>query len=136
VTATASLGVPVEKLERAIFAQFETIADKPVTDAELAKILKQAKSQFVYALDGVMNLGYWLGELEVVASYKLYGEFLDRLGSVTKSDVRRVAAKYLSETNRTVGWFVPSNGDRPTKKASSRRVRSTGHRRAFRGEAE
>ena len=43
-----------------------------MTDAELAKVLKQARSQFVYATDGVMNRGYWLGELEIVASYKMY----------------------------------------------------------------
>ncbi|MCL4393397.1 MAG: insulinase family protein [Chloroflexi bacterium] len=136
VTATASLGVPVDKIERAIFVELDKIAAKPVSGDELAKVLKQAKAQFVYATDGVMNLGYWLGELEVVASYKLYGEFLDRLASVTKADVQRVAAKYLAETNRTVGWFVPSNGSRPKTKAKPSRTRRASNRRVKRGRAE
>lgn len=116
VSATARPGLAIDRIEKAIFAELERITDKPISDAELAKVLKQARSQFVYATDGVMNLGYWLGELEVVASYKLYGEFLDRLASVTKADVRRVAEKYLSETNRTVGWFIPTNGAQKTKR--------------------
>ncbi|HEX7589164.1 MAG TPA: pitrilysin family protein, partial [Anaerolineae bacterium] len=122
-TATVRPRVPVEKVERAIFAELDKIASKPVTDAELAKVLKQARSQFVYATDGVMNRGYWLGELEIVASYKMYDTFLDQIASVTKADVQRVAAKYLVETNRTVGWFEPADGvaARRTPKASAKK---------------
>ena len=110
VAATARPGVAIEKVERAIFAELEKIATKRVTEPELAKVIKQARSQFVYAADGVMNVGGWLGQLELVASYKLYETFLDHLAKVTRDDVLRVAAKYLGETNRTVGWFIPTNG--------------------------
>ncbi|MEW5720474.1 MAG: pitrilysin family protein, partial [Chloroflexota bacterium] len=110
VAATVRPGVAVEKVERAIFAELEKIATMRVTEQELAKVIKQARSQFVYAMDGVMNVGGWLGQLEVVASYKMYESFLDNLTKVTREDVLRVAAKYLGETNRTVGWFIPTNG--------------------------
>lgn len=114
VTATVRPGVAIEKVEQAIFAELEKIATKPVTDQELEKVIKQAKSQFVYATDGVMNRGYWLGQWEMVDSYKRYATFIDQLAQVKKSDVMRVAAKYFAETNRTVGWFVPTN-DAPRK---------------------
>lgn len=123
VTATARPGVPVERIEKAIFRELERIVSSQITDAELAKVLKQARSQFVFATDGVMNLGYWLGELEIVASYKLYGEFLDRLSAVTRAQVREVAEKYLKDTNRTVGWFVPTNGAHHVRAKPSRRAR-------------
>jgi len=110
LSATARPGVPIEKIERAIFAELDKIAKKAITDAELAKVVKQVKSQFVYATDGVMNMGYWLGLLEIVASYKMYDEFLANIMRVTKADVQRVAQKYLTPTNRTVGWFVPVTG--------------------------
>jgi len=110
LSATARPGVPIEKIERAIFAELDKMVNKPVTDAELAKVVKQVKSQFVYATDGVMNMGYWLGLLEIVASYKMYDAFLDSITRVTKADVQRVAQTYLMPTNRTVGWFVPANG--------------------------
>ena len=122
LSATVRPGVKIEKVERAIFAELEKIASKPITDAELAKVIKQAKSQFVYATDGVMNVGYWLGMLEIVASYQMYDSFLDNIKQVTKADVQRVAAKYLVETNRTVGWFVPSNGATP-RRAPAKRAR-------------
>ncbi len=110
VAATVRPGVASEKVERAIFVELEKIATTRVTEQELAKVIKQARSQFVYAMDGVMNVGGWLGQLEVVASYKMYESFLDNLTKVTREDVLRVAAKYLGETNRTVGWFIPTNG--------------------------
>lgn len=118
VSATVRPGVPVQKVEQAIFSELDKIASKPVQEAELDKVIKQAKAQFVYATDGVMNLGYWLGQLEIVASYKMYETFLDKLMQVSKQDVMRVAQKYLSETNRTVGWFIPTNGasKTPTRK--------------------
>jgi zinc protease len=121
VAATVRPGVPIEKVERAIFAELDKIAGKRVTEEELAKVIKQARSQFVYAADGVMNVGGWLGQLEVVASYKMYETFLDNLAKVTREDVRRVAANYLGGTKRTVGWFIPTNDGAAGKRARQSR---------------
>ncbi len=110
ITATARPGVPIKKIERAIFAELEKIAAKRITDEELETVFKQAKVQFVYATDGVMNVGYIMGQMEIVASYKNYATFLADLERVTKADVQRVAQKYFAETNRTVGWFIPTEG--------------------------
>src|SRR5512135_1972814 len=130
VAATVNPGVTVQKVEDAIFKQLEKIAAKPVTDEELETVFKQAKTQFVYATDGVMNLGYWLGQLEMVSSYKMYDRFLDGILAVKKENVTRVAAKYFAETNRTVGWFLPTDGAAPapgkpagkqSKKASAKK---------------
>ncbi len=121
ITSTVRPGVPIEKVEQAIFAEVEKIASKPITDEELATVIKQTKSGLVYATDGVMNLGYWLGELEIVASYKMYETLLQNIENVSKADVTRVAAKYLTENNRTVGWFIPSeDGGQPRAKATRR----------------
>ncbi len=109
VSATARPGVPLEKIEKAVFVELDRIADKPITDLEYEKVLKQTRAQYVYGEDGVANHGYRLGMLDVVASWRMYETFLENLESVSKDDVQRVAAKYLAESNRTVGWFVPSN---------------------------
>ena len=47
--------------------------------------------------------------LDIVATHQMYDTFLENLEAVTKDDVQRVAAKYLAETNRTVGWFIPQD---------------------------
>lgn len=107
ISATARPDVPLEKIERAVFAELEKISSKPITDNEYEKVLKQTRAQYVYAEDGVGNHGYRLGMLDVVASWRMYETFLENLENVTKDDVQRVAKKYLAESNRTVGWFVP-----------------------------
>jgi zinc protease len=108
VTATVRAGSSLQAVEAAALAELERVAHEPLAAAELAKVLKQAKAQFVYAGDGVVNLAYWLGLLEMVTSHQNYDLFLGRLAAVTKDDVQRVAAQYLTSTNRTVGWFVPA----------------------------
>jgi zinc protease len=120
ITATVRPGVAVEKIERVIFDELDKVANKPVADQELEQVFKQAKVQFVYATDGVMNKGYLLGEFEIVSSYRMYDEFLDKLLQVKKQDVQRVAAKYFTETNRTVGWFIPAD-----EKVRTRRGRAS-----------
>lgn len=109
ISATVRPGIEIERLERAIFDELDKLAKKPIGDDEFNKILKQTRAQYVYAEDGVSNHGYRLGMLEVVASYKMYDTFLQNLERVSKQDIQRVAAKYLAETNRTVGWFVPTS---------------------------
>ncbi|HZQ09828.1 MAG TPA: pitrilysin family protein [Anaerolineae bacterium] len=131
VSATARPGVSLERIERAIFDELDKIANKPITDAEFEKVLKQTRAQYVYAEDGVANHGYRLGMLDVVASWQMYDSFLSNLEQVTKDDVQRVAKKYLAETNRTVGWFIPTNdgtmnmpsrnGKRATKSSSAKK---------------
>ncbi len=108
ISATVRPGVDIARVERAIFTEVDRIASTPISDDEFQKVLKQTRAQYVYAEDGVSNHGYRLGMLEIVASYKMYDTFLENLEKVTKEDIQRVAAKYLPETNRTVGWFVPA----------------------------
>jgi hypothetical protein len=46
--------------------------------------------------------------MDIVDSYTRFHTFLDDLVTVSAADVQRVAQTYLVETNRTVGWFVPT----------------------------
>lgn len=107
VTAASRRGVDIAKIERAIFDELEKIRREPIGDEEFDQAIKQTEAQFVYANDGVRNWGYWLGILEMVMSFKMNTSFLGRVRRVTKADVQRVAARYLAETNRTVGWLIP-----------------------------
>lgn len=133
VSATARPGVSLEKIERAVFAELEKISTKPITDGEYEKVLKQTRTQYVYAEDGVANHGYRLGMLDVVASWRMYETFLKNLEAVTKDDVQRVAKKYLAEMNRTVGWFVPTNRgatNMPSANGSEKRRTAAGAKKS------
>ncbi len=106
--ATVREGRSLEEVERALWDEVKRIQDEPVSEEELAKAQKQARAQFAYALESVTNQALWLGLMEMVDSYTRFHSFLDDLSIVTAADVQRVAQTYLVETNRTVGWFVPT----------------------------
>jgi zinc protease len=106
--ATVREGRSLEEAEGAMWEEIQRIRDEPVSEEELAKARKQAKAQFAYALESVTNQALWLGTMDMVDSYTRFHTFLDDLMTVGAADVQRVAQSYLVETNRTVGWFVPS----------------------------
>jgi len=122
IEVTARHGVDPARLEQAVLSEVEKIIREPISERELVTVLKQIKAQLVYASDGVANLGYVLGLFETVATYRLYLTFLDNISKVRPADVQRVAATYLTETNRTVGTFIPT-GPEPEAKAGSQRSR-------------
>ena len=55
------------------------------------------------------NQAYMLGYLESIYSANMYDEALEKLAAVTPEEVKRVALTYLTEKNRTVGWFIPTD---------------------------
>jgi len=54
----------------------------------------------------VTNQGFWLGYSAVVADTDWFETFLDRLEAVTVEEIQRVANRYLSQRNRTVGHYL------------------------------
>ena len=105
--ATAQPGVSNEKLEKALLEQVEKLQTTPIAADELKRALNQAEASYIYGRDSVESQGQQLGEFAVRGNWK-YGEtYLDNLRRVTPADVQRVAKKYLTPNNRTVGYFEP-----------------------------
>ncbi len=123
--ATLRPGVKIEKVEAVLLGELDRISSNYVTKEEMRSVLKQTKAQFVYANEGVINRMLWLGMLDIASTHKVYDQFVTNLERVTKEDIRRVAEKYLVETNRTVGWFVPTDGagKRAPKASAKKRAR-------------
>lgn len=94
-------------VEQALDAELERVQTQPVTEAELAKALKQARAFFAYDTESVTRQGAWLGITEIFGTYEWFEKHLDRLAAVTVADVQHVAQTYLVKTNRTVGQFIP-----------------------------
>lgn len=108
IDATPRPGVSLEQIEGVAFQEVERIQKEGVGREEMERALKQARAQLVYGSESVTDQGYWLGALEAIDSYETYGRLLERLNQVTPEDVQRVAQQYLTETNRTVGWLIPT----------------------------
>lgn len=107
LSVTLRHGVALAEAERALFAVIEGLAAEGPTDEELARAKKQVRAQFAYGTETVTSQAYWLGSMECVAGYGLFGELLRRFDAVVADDVKRVAGEYLTERRRTVGWLEP-----------------------------
>jgi zinc protease len=107
--ATVQEGRTAEEVEAALLAEVERIQQEDVSPAELQKVLKQVRAQVAYANESVTSQALSLGMWEVLDRYDRMERVPGELSAVTAEDVRRVAQRYLTDRNRTVGHFVPDN---------------------------
>ncbi len=119
ISATLRPTIALEEVERTVFDEIERIRRDGVQAEEVEKAVKQVRAQFVYASEGVTNQAYWLGNLEMVNRYTMLDEIVERIAAVTAADVKRVAQTYLAPTNRTVGWFEPTESTGAAEAPSS-----------------
>lgn len=111
ILITLREGQAHEAVEAAFEQAIQRVVDEGVTQDELDKAKKQARSLFAYGTEGVTGQAFWLAFSENFESYEWYEDYLSRLERVTLDDIRRVAAQYLHASQRTVGWFVPVPDD-------------------------
>jgi zinc protease len=90
----------------ALDAEIRKVQEKPVSKAEIARAIKQARAVFAYGSENITNQAFWMGYSEMFASYKWFLTYLDNLAKVTPDDVQRVARKYLTPQARVVGTYL------------------------------
>lgn len=110
VVATARAGVDVRAIEERTLAELDRLAREPVAEAELAKMKKQARAQFVFAQDGVYRTALALGAFASVDGVEAFPRLLERIDRVTADEVTAAASRYFRERNRTTGWYLPEAG--------------------------
>lgn len=121
IALTLRPDVSPDRAEAAVLAELTRLAEQPIDAAELEKVRKQARAQWVYAADGVTQQAVLLGSTEIVAGGTFLAEFEERLASVTPRAVQDAAARVFDDRNRTVGWYLPAAGQpvSPTGAASA-----------------
>ena len=106
-SATAQPGHTNAELEQALLKEIATLQATPISAEELTRAVNQAEAGYVFGKDSVEQQGEQLGEDAMKGDWR-YGEtYLSYLRKVTPADVQRVAQKYLTADNRTVGYFEP-----------------------------
>lgn len=98
-------------VEAALWEVVDGAAAGDISEAEVARAIKQSRAQFAYGRESISQQAYWLGFSSVVTSPEWLARYLDSMAAVTLDDVRRVAAAYLRRERCTAGWYVPRNGD-------------------------
>ncbi|MEX2355893.1 MAG: pitrilysin family protein [Thermaerobacterales bacterium] len=98
------------QVEETVLTMIDELAAEGPSAEEFARAVKQMRAQLAYGTDGVLSQAMLLGRLAMIGREDDFDR-LDRLiDAVTPDQVRRAAAAYLHEDNRTVGWFVPRHG--------------------------
>ena len=110
VSATARPETEPEQLEAAALAEVEKLITEGVSDAEVAKVRRQVKAGHVFSTEGVTSLARYLGQYEMANSWRTFETYVDDLMRVEPEDITRVAKTYLTDLNRTTGWFLPTPG--------------------------
>ncbi|MFQ5656212.1 MAG: M16 family metallopeptidase [Candidatus Methylomirabilales bacterium] len=100
-------GKTVEEMEKALYAEIEQLKTDLVSPRELQKAKNQIEASFIFSQDSVFSLARQLASYEIVAGWRYWQAYLPGIRGVTREDIRRVAHKYLSAENRTVGILVP-----------------------------
>lgn len=105
--ASVMPGRTTEEVEKALTEEIEKLKREPISDRELQKAKNQLETAFLLGQDSILDSAEELASYEMAASWKLWGDYLAGVRSVTKDDLLRVARRYLDEDNRTVGILVP-----------------------------
>lgn len=107
INAAVADGQTLNAVEEVILGEIERLTTGGITPAELAKVQAQLRARFVYDSDSVTDIAHQIGYFETIASWTAYHGLSSRLEAVTVDQVNAAAAKYLTPSNRTIGWFEP-----------------------------
>jgi len=117
IYAIAGNGISASDLEKALLDQIDNIAKSGVKDTELQKVKNQKLMEFYHSLETINGKANSLGTYDVFfGDYKKMFEAPEAYQKVTTEDIKRVAAKYFTERNRTVGYLLPEKTEKAPAK--------------------
>ena len=105
--AVPNQGVSVDTLEATILNEIEKIKNGDLKQAELDRVRTNARANLIRSLDSNAGLAQTFASAESQqGDWKKVFTNLEKLKEVTLDDIQRVAQKYLTKDNRTVGTIV------------------------------
>lgn len=117
VSATLSPDADADQVEAILNDEVQRLVNEPVGDAELERVRKQIRAQFVYSQQSASSKAYLIGALAMVAPEQTPDGLLEAMLAVTPEDLQRVAATWLVPNHRTTGWLIPSDTNGPQASA-------------------
>jgi zinc protease len=98
----------LEKVRDVMISVVEGIGKSGVTQEEVDRARQRILKNRELAASDPNRIGVELSEWAAQGDWRLYFLHRDRIEKVTPEEVKEVAAKYLTLSNRTVGFFVPT----------------------------
>lgn len=103
-------GVTAEDLEKAMEAEVDKVVNNEISEEEYQKLINQAENDFV------MQNQRSSGVVNNLATYytffkdaNLINTELEKYRSITRADLKRVAAQYFTKNNRLVVYYLPKS---------------------------
>jgi zinc protease len=98
----------------ALDAEIVRVQSERISEAEIARAIKQARALFAYGSESITNQAFWMGYSEMFADYNWFLAYLEKLSAVTPADVERVAREYFRSQSRVVGTYLPTGNEEGT----------------------
>lgn len=112
IYAVAGDSISAPDLEKAILNQIDKICKDGVSANELQKVKNQKLMELYHSLETINGKSESLGTYEVFfGDYRKLFEAPSLYEKVTTEDIQRIAKKYFTERNRTVGYLLPDKKD-------------------------
>lgn len=104
-------GVSAAELETAILDQLQKIIDEGISENELQKVKNQKLMSFYKTLETINGMSNTIGTYELFfGDYRKLFSAPEDYKEVTVEDIQRIAAKYFTKQNRTVGVLNTEEG--------------------------
>ena len=102
-------GDSLDEAAQALFATIDEIAAEPPTEEEVERAKTDYLSAIELAFNNPQGIALQLSEWASMGDWRLFFLHRDRLEQVTVEGVHEVAQTYLRDSNRTVGYFYPTD---------------------------
>ncbi len=99
----------LEEAADALFAALDEIATEPPTEEEVERAKRDYLSRIELSFNNPQGIALQLSEWASMGDWRLFFLHRDRLEQVTAEGVHEVAQTYLRDSNRTVGYFYPTD---------------------------
>ena len=99
----------LEEAAEALFATLDEIAAEPPTEEEVERAKRDYLSRIELSFNNPQGIALQLSEWASMGDWRLFFLHRDRLEQVTAEGVHEVAQTYLRDSNRTVGYFYPTD---------------------------
>lgn len=107
-------GVEPETSEKVLFEEIEKLRTEVPSARELQKAKNQLLADYYRELKTIANKANFIGNHEVFhGDWRKLNDYEAAIKAVSQEDVKRVASKYLSPRNRTVGTLIPEQSEEP-----------------------
>jgi zinc protease len=100
-------GKEVADVEKALDQEVERLKKELVGAHELEKAKNQIEASFIFGQDSLFYQAMLLAQHEIAVTWRAIDDYLPSIRKVSPEEIQRVARKYLTSDNRTVGVLIP-----------------------------